>query len=140
MKKATHALLRADLIFCGPSTFVYWTVHFLSYWTVHFKHGPSYFRIFGRPLSPCLTTHFVSRPSMFTSTRANVHIIRTVRAVHFLKSSNTANRCERVRWTLSLAWNSLSKTWEEKMLDIVRDFIVIDRWNSRWLNSSLHSN
>ena len=26
------------------------------------------------------------------------------------------------------------------MLDIVRDFIVIDRWNSRWFNSSLHSN
>ena len=90
-------ILRADFNFIGPSTFNYWTVHFLSYWIVHFNQGPSNFRTLYRPILPSWTFHFPLRPFTFTSTVRTIHIERTTnsRTVHFLKSSNTANR-----WTL----------------------------------------
>ena len=48
----THFWGLSSFIFCGPSTFVFWTVHFMSLWTVHFHPvGPSTSPQ-DRPLSP----------------------------------------------------------------------------------------
>ena len=59
----------SSFIFCGPSTFLFWTAHFISFWTVHLNPGPSTFGALDRPLSPSWTVHFPPRLSTFTSTQ-----------------------------------------------------------------------
>ena len=92
--KLTHALLRPDFICCGPSTFVYWTVHF--------NQGPSNFGPLNFHLDPC-----------GQRTVRTIHIVRTtVRTVHFLKSSNTTKSAK--RWTLPQRGIILQKLRKKK--------------------------